>query len=47
MRTPRAKQQLQVDRLKKFKKKNAGKAEKALWRNWPRSWRAARIVSRP
>ena len=29
-RTPRAKQQLQVDRLKKFKAKNAGKAEKAL-----------------
>jgi methylmalonyl-CoA mutase len=30
VRTPRAKQQLQVDRLKKFKKKNAAKAEKAL-----------------
>jgi methylmalonyl-CoA mutase cobalamin-binding domain/chain len=29
-RTPRAKQQLQVDRLKQFKKKNALKAEKAL-----------------
>ena len=29
-RTPRKRQQLQVDRLKKFKKKNAGKAEKAL-----------------
>jgi methylmalonyl-CoA mutase len=29
-RTPRAKQQLQVDRLKEFKKKNAAKAEKAL-----------------
>ena len=29
-RTPRAKQQLQVDRLKQFKKKNANKAEKAL-----------------
>ena len=29
-RTPRAKQQLQVDRLKKFKQKNAAKAEKAL-----------------
>lgn len=29
-RTSRAKQQLQVDRLKKFKKKNAAKAEKAL-----------------
>jgi methylmalonyl-CoA mutase cobalamin-binding domain/chain len=29
-RTPRAKQQLQVNRLKKFKKQNAGKAEKAL-----------------
>ena len=29
-RTPRTKQQLQVNRLKKFKKKNAGKAEKAL-----------------
>nr|MBA3883854.1 hypothetical protein [Chthoniobacterales bacterium] len=29
-RTPRAKQQLQVDRLKKFKAKNARKAEKAL-----------------
>jgi methylmalonyl-CoA mutase len=29
-RTPRAKQQLQVDRLTKFKKKNAAKAEKAL-----------------
>src|SRR5213075_563175 len=29
-RTPRAKQQLQVDRLKKFKQKNAVKAEKAL-----------------
>jgi methylmalonyl-CoA mutase len=29
-RTPRAKQQLQVDRLKQFKKKNAAKAEKAL-----------------
>jgi methylmalonyl-CoA mutase len=31
-RTPRAKQQLQVDRLKQFKKKNAAKAEKALAR---------------
>src|ERR1700731_1295594 len=30
VRTPRAKQQLQVDRLKKFKKKNAAKAECAL-----------------
>jgi methylmalonyl-CoA mutase cobalamin-binding domain/chain len=30
VRTPRAKQQLQVDRLKKFKRKNAAKAEKAL-----------------
>ena len=29
-RTPRAKQQLQVDRLKKFKKKNAEKAKRAL-----------------
>ncbi len=29
-RTPRTKQQLQVDRLKQFKKKNAAKAEKAL-----------------
>ena len=29
-RTPRAKQQLQVDRLAKFKKKNAGKAKRAL-----------------
>ncbi len=29
-RTPRAKQQLQVDRLRKFKKKNADKAERAL-----------------
>lgn len=29
-RTPRAKQQLQVDRLKKFKEKNAAKAGKAL-----------------
>ena len=29
-RTPRAKQQLQVDRLKKFKAKNAKKAEQAL-----------------
>ena len=29
-RTPRARQQLQVDRLKQFKKKNAAKAEKAL-----------------
>jgi methylmalonyl-CoA mutase len=29
-RTPRAKQQLQVDRLRKFKAKNAQKAEKAL-----------------
>ncbi len=29
-RTPRSKQQLQVDRLKKFKQKNAGKANKAL-----------------
>src|SRR5213595_3090921 len=29
-RTPRAKQQLQVDRLKKFKQKNAAKVEKAL-----------------
>jgi methylmalonyl-CoA mutase cobalamin-binding domain/chain len=29
-RTPRARQQLQVDRLKKFKQKNAAKAEKAL-----------------
>lgn len=29
-RTSRAKQQLQVDRLKQFKKKNAAKAEKAL-----------------
>src|ERR1700704_3922494 len=30
VRTPRAKQQLQVDRLKKFKRKNAAKAEAAL-----------------
>jgi methylmalonyl-CoA mutase len=30
VRTPRAKQQLQVDRLTKFKKKNAAKAGKAL-----------------
>jgi methylmalonyl-CoA mutase cobalamin-binding domain/chain len=30
VRTPRAKQQLQVNRLKQFKKKNASKAEKAL-----------------
>ncbi|MEN3369176.1 MAG: hypothetical protein V7609_1319 [Verrucomicrobiota bacterium] len=30
VRTPRAKQQLQVDRLKKFKTKNAAKAAKAL-----------------
>src|SRR3954467_8489863 len=30
VRTPRAKQQLQVDRLKKFKAKNARKAEQAL-----------------
>jgi methylmalonyl-CoA mutase len=30
VRTPRAKQQLQVDRLKKFKTKNAAKAGKAL-----------------
>jgi methylmalonyl-CoA mutase cobalamin-binding domain/chain len=30
VRTPRAKQQLQVDRLKKFKKKNAAKAAEAL-----------------
>ena len=29
-RTPRAKQQLQVDRLRKFKKKNAQKAKRAL-----------------
>jgi methylmalonyl-CoA mutase cobalamin-binding domain/chain len=29
-RTPRAKQQLQVDRLRKFKKKNADKAKRAL-----------------
>ncbi|MEY2562599.1 MAG: isobutyryl-CoA mutase [Verrucomicrobiota bacterium] len=29
-RTPRAKQQLQVDRLKEFKRKNAAKAERAL-----------------
>jgi methylmalonyl-CoA mutase len=29
-RTPRAKQQLQVDRLRKFKKKNADKAHRAL-----------------
>jgi methylmalonyl-CoA mutase len=29
-RTPRAKQQLQVDRLKQFKRKNAAKSEKAL-----------------
>ena len=29
-RTPRAKQQLQVDRLRKFKKKNADKANRAL-----------------
>ena len=29
-RTPRAKQQLQVDRLRKFKKKNADKAGRAL-----------------
>jgi methylmalonyl-CoA mutase len=30
VRTPRAKQQLQVRRLQQFKKKNAGKAERAL-----------------
>jgi len=29
-RTPRAKQQSQVDRLRKFKKKNAEKAKRAL-----------------
>src|SRR5439155_18209950 len=29
-RTPRKKQQLQVERLAKFKKKNAGKAKRAL-----------------
>jgi methylmalonyl-CoA mutase len=29
-RTPRSKQQLQVDRLAKFKKKNAEKAKRAL-----------------
>ena len=29
-RTPRAKQQLQVDRLRKFKKKNAEKAKRVL-----------------
>src|SRR5437764_3684166 len=29
-RTPRAKQQLQIDRLAKFKKKNAEKAKRAL-----------------
>jgi methylmalonyl-CoA mutase len=29
-RTPRSRQQLQVDRLTKFKKKNAAKAERAL-----------------
>jgi methylmalonyl-CoA mutase len=29
-RTPRKKQQLQVDRLRKFKKKNAEKAKRAL-----------------
>jgi len=29
-RTPRAKQQLQVDRLRKFKKKNAENARRAL-----------------
>ncbi len=29
-RTPRAKQQLQVDRLAKFKKKNVEKAQRAL-----------------
>jgi methylmalonyl-CoA mutase len=29
-RTPRKRQQLQINRLKKFKQKNAGKAEKAL-----------------
>ena len=32
IRTPRAKKQLQVDRLKQFKKRNAAKAEKALAR---------------
>jgi methylmalonyl-CoA mutase len=30
VRTPKSKQQLQIDRLKKFKKKNANKAEAAL-----------------
>ena len=30
VRTPRSKQQLQIDRLSKFKRKNAGKAERAL-----------------
>jgi methylmalonyl-CoA mutase len=30
VRTPRAKQQLQVDRVQKFKKKNAEKAKRAL-----------------
>jgi methylmalonyl-CoA mutase len=30
VRTPRAKQQLQVDRLAKFKKKNAEKAKRPL-----------------
>jgi methylmalonyl-CoA mutase len=29
-RTPKSRQQLQIDRLKKFKKKNAGKTQQAL-----------------
>ena len=45
-RTPRAKQQLQVDRLKKFKAKNARKAEQALDQSRRRSSRRTRTASR-
>jgi hypothetical protein len=42
---PAKKQQLQVDRLAKFKKKNAEKAN-ARWTNSPTSLNAVRIASR-
>src|SRR5207245_1014390 len=45
VRTPRVKKQLQVDRLAKFKKKNARRTQNARSINWWTSWSAATIVS--
>ncbi len=45
-RTPRAKQQLQVDRLEKFKKQERAKRRSRRSINWPTWWRAEKTASR-